>query len=255
MEKKLNWPLLVVILGVLSVGGYMFSVWTASRLARDAGSALEEGVRSSFGAVSNLAERFRSGEITQTFLASVPEVHSAGSGRLEVATSTVTEMFERSDEYRVFWGLLSLGSTISQIQVPVTYRYHVNLADPWRIEVSGQTCLVYAPAIQGSQPPAIHTDRMEKRSQAGWARLDAQQQLDTLQKSITPILRNYAGDSRHLNVVKDQCRRTIAEFVRDWLLREDHWRQDRFQNVVVFFPDEVLSLEAPVEARELPTAQ
>ena len=36
----------------------------------------------------------------------------------------------------------------------------------------------------------------------------------------------------------EQCRRTVAEFVRSWLLMEDHWREDRFRSIVVVFEDE-----------------
>ena len=247
MDRRLLWPLLFLALALITLFGYCYSVLTADQLARDAGAEVSGTVERSIGAVSELADRFRSQSITETFLAAIPEIESAGSGRLEVATATVTESFTRSDELRILWGLLSLGSTVSQIHVPVTYRYHVELADPWRIEVSGPTCLVFAPRIRPSQPPAIHTDRMEKRSHSDWTRMNGEDQLEELEKSITPVLRVYAADPRHLNLVKDKSRLTIAEFIMDWLLREDQWREDRFRRVVVFFPDEVLHLEQPLE--------
>ena len=247
MDRRLLWPLLILALALMALYGYCYSVTTADRFARDAGAEISGTLEKSIGAVSELADRFRSGSITETFRAAIPEVESAGSGRLEVATTTVTESFERSDEQRILWGLLSLGSTVSQIHVPVTYRYHVELADPWRIEVSGPTCLVFAPPIRPSQPPAIHTDRMEKRSQSDWTLMNGEDQLEKLEQSITPILRGYAEDPRHLNLVKDKSRLTIGKFIKDWLLREDQWREDRFRRVVVFFPDEVLHLEQSLE--------
>ena len=84
---------------------------------------------------------------------------------------------------------------------------------------------------------------MEKRSHSNWTLINGKDQLEELEKSITPVLRGYAADPRHLNLVKGKSRLTIAEFIKDWLLREDQWREDRFRRVVVFFPDEVLHLE------------
>ena len=42
--------------------------------------------------------------------------------------------------------------------------------------------------------------------------------------------------------------KTVAEFVRHWLLKEDHWRPDRFRAITVVFADEAipdLTLAAP----------
>jgi hypothetical protein len=39
-------------------------------------------------------------------------------------------------------------------------------------------------------------------------------------------------------MVRERCRLELAGFVRSWLLLEDHWREDRFRSVVVFFADE-----------------
>lgn len=134
--------------------------------------------------------------------------------------------------------MIYLGKTVSEISVPVTYRYHLVLRDPWRLEVSGSTCIVHAPAMRPSLPPAIHTDQMQKRSEAGWARFDAREQMAELERSLTPRLTRTAGDPRRLALVRDECRKTVAEFVRDWLLREDHWRHDRFTAIRVVFADE-----------------
>ena len=39
-------------------------------------------------------------------------------------------------------------------------------------------------------------------------------------------------------MVRERSRLTVAEFVRSWLLIEDHWRSDRFRSVTVIFADE-----------------
>ena len=38
--------------------------------------------------------------------------------------------------------------------------------------------------------------------------------------------------------MRETCRREVAEFVQNWLLAEDHWRDDRFRSVTVVFADE-----------------
>ena len=62
---------------------------------------------------------------------------------------------------------------------------------------------------------------------------------DNLEKfSITPMLNQRALDPDHMEMVRERCRRRVAEFVRTWLLREDHWRRDRFRAITVRFEDE-----------------
>ncbi|MEM7352666.1 MAG: hypothetical protein AAF657_17840, partial [Acidobacteriota bacterium] len=180
------------------------------------------------------------GDVTESFIASIPEIHGTGAGNLELATSDVVETFTRSDERFVLWDRVSLGTTTTEIKVPVTYRYHLQLADPWQVEVSGQVCLVRAPAIRPTQPPAIHTDRMERRAEESWLRFDADEQFAELQQTITPRLIERARDERHIALVREESRRTVAEFVRTWLLKEGQWSNDRFHTIKVVFADEAL---------------
>lgn len=187
---------------------------------------------------TGLAEKFRQQHITETFTSALPTFVRTPGGNLELATATATETLSRTDERTIAWDLVYLGKTVSEISVPVTYRYHLVLRDAWKLDVVGNTCVVRAPAIRPSLPPAIHTDQMQKRSEAGWARFDAPEQMAALERSLTPRLTRHAGDPRRLALVREQCRKTVAEFVRDWLLREDHWRHDRFTAIQVVFADE-----------------
>ena len=147
----------------------------------------------------------------------------------------------------VAWDWVYLGTTVSEIKVPVTYRYHLRLSDPWKLDVSGQTCIVVAPRFRASQPPAIHTDGMEKKSERGWLRFNQADEMSALEKSITPTLKLYARDRRHMDVVREECRKTVAQFVKDWLLKEKQWRTDRFHAIKVVFADEA---EGDVESME-----
>ena len=157
---------------------------------------------------------------------------------LEVATVQSTESFVSTDTKRVLWDPINLGTTSSEIRCPVPFRYHILLSDPWRLATRDHTCLVLAPLIRPSRPPAIHTDQLEKHSNEDWLRFNGQENLQELERSITPELDKRANDPRHRALAREACRQAVADFVRSWLLKEDQWREDRFSAVVVIFPDE-----------------
>lgn len=227
----LRWPLAIVLVAVIfSLLGFLIYRETLRGAERVAGSTS----RTMGEAVKNLV----SGNITETFLASIPEFDPDGTGNLEVATLTAVETFKRSDERRILWDMLSLGVAESEIRVPVTYRYHLRLNDAWHLEIQDGTCYVLAPTLRPSLPPAIHTDRMEKRSDADWLRFDAEDQLLALERSVTPTLGRFAKDARHLGLVRENARRAVETFVKSWLLREDLWGAERVRHVEIVFPDE-----------------
>lgn len=178
-------------------------------------------------------------DVTHSFTSSIPEVSRERGGILEVATASVPEVFTRSDERYTAWGWLYLGESVSEIRAPVTYRYHVKLSGDWDVRISGKICRVIAPPLEPSLPPALHTDRMEKRTERGWARFDTGSQLDELERDITPTVSRYASDPLHIALVRHEARKTVGEFVRTWLLNQQDWQDDDFHIVDVKFRDEV----------------
>jgi hypothetical protein len=211
-------------------------VGATRRAAGDLATALDPDLE-------GLAAAFRSGDITSTFVAAMPRLLPQGGTRLELAAFEATETFTRADSRRVLFDLIDMGTTVTEIRVPVTYRYHLRLDDEWHLEVRDRSCLVRAPAIRATLPPAIHTDEMEKRTDRGWLRFGADEQMDALERTITPSLELRAANPEHLGFVRETCRRRVAEFVRAWLLGEDHWREDRFSSVTVTFADEETGFE------------
>jgi hypothetical protein len=197
--------------------------------------------------VVSIPERFKQGTITKTFIAAIPEISTEDGGLLELATARSVETFEIREDKRIAWNLVPLGITESRIRVPVTYRYHIKLADDWLLNTSGSTCVVFAPPLRPSQPPAIHTDEMVKESRSGWARFNKEEQMDALLKSLTPQLRQFASDSRRVSLVREDCRKGVADFVKSWLLREQHWGEGKLESVKVLFPDEVADLSLASE--------
>ncbi len=97
-------------------------------------------------------------------------------------------------------------------------------------------CRVIAPAIRASNPPAIHTDEMEKFTRGGWARFNAQDNLDALEKDLTPGLVKIADNS--IPLVRESCRTSVRDFVKGWLERQGQWRRDGFTSIEVRFADE-----------------
>jgi hypothetical protein len=130
-----------------------------------------------------------------------------------------------------------LGTSTVQIRVLVTYRYHLCLREPWRLEIQGKRIIVHAPEFRPSLPPSIHTDRLEKMSVRGWARGSLMELLEQTQREITPTLIKYARDPKHLALVSSQCRQSVAGFVKLWLEREGQWGAHGFTEIQVHFPD------------------
>ena len=236
--EVLKWPVTCLLIAGFALLGYFGTLHYTQKAANHVTDRTVETVASVVKTAHALAKTMTSAEITEKFTASIPEMTADGVS-LEVARSHARETFTKTDSRNTLWDMVYLGTTTTEIQVPVTYRYHVNLTGPWKLDISGQTCVVEAPGYQPTLPPAIHTQGMEKRSDRGWARLNEDEQMRDLERSITPTLERYAGDYRHRELVREECRLAVAEFVRTWLLKEDAWRSDRFHSIKVLFPDEV----------------
>jgi len=233
----LAWPLTVIVVALLAYLAYLKSCETVSQT----GQIARETVKGVEDAAAGIAESMLTGSITTTFIQTLPKLVAEGGLKLELAAYESEEIFERSNDKRLLWDLIPLGTTVTEIRVPVTYRYHLRLDDPWLLQVQGHTCVVQAPIVRPTLPPALHLDRMERRSEQGWLRFNAEQQMRELETSIIPSLNARASNQDHLNLVREQCRVKVAEFVRTWLLHEDHWREDRFSAVIVIFADELLA--------------
>jgi hypothetical protein len=211
-----------------------FALFAYLKTARGVKDTVEKVI----GAAPEIARNFITGNITTTFHESLPQITSTQGDVLELAVYRCDESFKRTDEKWAGWGWVYLGKTIAEIRVPVSFRYHLRLSETWRLAARDQACVVLAPLVRPSLPPAIHTAEMERRAESGWARFDKNDQLDALERSMTPTLEQRAGDAAHLQLVREACRQSVAGFVKKWLMREGQWRSDRFTSIVVLFPDE-----------------
>jgi hypothetical protein len=180
--------------------------------------------------------KFTSENITRRFTSAIPEI--TRELNLEVATTKQIETFGCSNNLSLLWGLIDLGTNIAQVSMPVTYRFHVGLRAAWKLETQGSRVIVHAPPLRVALPPAIHTEGMERLAQRGWARGSPAEMLREVERQITPTLCGFANDPRRLNLVRDTCRQSVAEFVRLWLERERQWGGSGFTQIQVKFADE-----------------
>ncbi len=119
--------------------------------------------------------------------ASVPLVMHTSCGRLEVATVTVTEAFKLANPKALLG--IHLGTTVSQVQVPVIYRYFIEMAKEWPITSDEQALIiVQAGEIKTQLPVAFDTRTMEKYTTSGWALFNKAENLDKLEQALSPLL-------------------------------------------------------------------
>lgn len=168
----------------------------------------------------------------------IPVIMRTPGGLLEVATLKVREDFKRTDP-KSFHGI-DLGDTVSQIQVPATYRYHIKLAKEWKVTIAGKICTVVAPQIEPTLPVAIDTANMQKDSKAGLLRFNKDKNLEILERSITSELGKRADLPDRLKLVIEPSRQTVQEYVLKWLIKEQDWKRDPAFQVKVIFQGEAI---------------
>jgi hypothetical protein len=238
-RKSFPWTVAIIAATVIIVAAFALVAYLRTE------QHIKETVDKGFAAAgrvgdkaAEVARNFMTGHITETFRESITSIHSTQGDVLELAVLNGDETFTRTDEKRIGWGWVSLGMNVAEIRVPVTFRYHLRLSDSWRLAARDGVCFVQAPAIRASQPPAIHTDAMTRRAEGGWARFGKGEQLDELERNLTPNLEQRATNAAHIQLVREACRQSVAGFVKNWLMQNRQWGDRKFSAIVVVFPDE-----------------
>lgn len=165
-------------------------------------------------------------------------------GLLQVSTIRSPETFQATTDHK-FLGI-DLGATTTQIRVPATFDYHIELAPEWRVTVREGDVLVIAPPIRPTLPVAINTARLEKFSSGTWSVFTGPGELDVLQRSITQTLALKAGSPSYVQFQREAARQTVQEFVAKWLLTQDRFQDTRRRAIRVFFADEPISTMSQV---------
>lgn len=166
----------------------------------------------------------------------IPVTFRTEGGLLEVAGMTKYENLLREDNLR--WWFVSWGTTVSQIRVEATYRYHVKLSGTWRVRIKDSLCIVEAPKLEPTLPVAIDTEKTVHKTERGWARFNEDENLELLRKSVSGKLKEMALRPEYLNLVRESARKTVEEFIETWLLQENLWEVSEWHMIKVVFPDE-----------------
>jgi hypothetical protein len=109
------------------------------------------------------------------------------------------------------------------------------LLDPWKLEIRDGTIMAQAPRLRASVPPAFDTSRMKSSSSRGWLRFSADDLLQQLHRDLTPALNRLAEDPRRLNLVRENCRQSVMEFISLWLEGQS---EIVCQRIEIRFPDD-----------------
>ncbi|MEM9284219.1 MAG: hypothetical protein AAGA96_20570 [Verrucomicrobiota bacterium] len=225
---RLFWVVVVVVVaGLLAFWSF---IWVS-----------KEGIESASETISEVAKVFRPEQVIQTFDEWREMDATATEGNiLEIATATASEKFTRKTNVQMFGKVLPMGTTVSEIDVPATYRYHIDLHGEWFLTSDGSRLLVLAPPVVPSLPVAFDTGKMKKKTKSGWARWDAEENLEELEKTITSKLALRASAPESIEKIRDEARLAVAKFLRTWLLSQDAWQDSGFEEIVVLFDGEDL---------------
>ena len=185
-----------------------------------------------------LAEHFQKKTITESFHENVRRIASTQGDVLELATLDTEETVTKFDTKTLFNDAIYLGTTVAEIRAMVVYRYHLKLSDAWNLKVENGRCVVVAPVIRPSLPPAVRSETMEKKSESGWMRFNAAENMAELEKGLTSMLERRAAAPGKIQHVREASRLSVAKFVQHWVLKEQKQQQEGIHEIVVLFSDE-----------------
>ena len=184
--------------------------------------------------------KFDNAAVERDFIASIPTIFRTPGGNLELAGLNATETFISSDTAKMpFLNMNIPGATTTVIiTVPVVYRYYVPLRDQWDITVQENACIIIAPELRPMLPPAIQSENMQIKTIEGPLAFDGAEKQAKLLQSLTPQLETNARDSTKIKLVREEARKTVAEFIQAWLLQRGDWGEQKIERLQVYFRGE-----------------
>lgn len=231
------WVFLTFVVGALIV--YLSFLRQIERTVDKTTGTVDKVIDTAKGAAVELVKLFQPEEVIKTFHEWRELTVASGTGsHLEIATAEASERFSRTTNFEVFGKKLPMSTSVSEITVPATYRFHIDLNDEWNLTSDGKRLVVRAPRVRPTLPVAFDTGKVEKKTSSGWVRWDADDDLADLEKGITGELAIRAADPDTIAKIEDEGRIAVARFVRTWLLTREAWGDGRFEEIVVIFEGE-----------------
>ena len=133
---------------------------------------------------------------------------------------------------------MNFGTTVSQVQVPAVYRYHIELRREWRAYMSGDKFLVIAPPVKPTLPVAPDMTSLKLLTKTGWGRFNGQENVAALLTEITKELEVKAKSPSYVEFQREAARKTVTEFAAKWLVKQEQWKSVKPEQIKVYFADE-----------------
>lgn len=234
-----------VVLVVLILCATIIAIWfrffsSTDKTIESGIESIENAAKVGVRAAVTIAREFQPEHVNETFIEwSQPTVQGNEGNILEIATATSTEAFASQTYYTAFGKQVPGSKVVSKITVPATYRYHIDLSKDWHLVPRDQRIYIVAPDIRPTLPIAIDTGSMKKEVEGSWMRIGEKSDLDLLQSTLTSELALRAADPKTIEQISDEARLSVAKFAKAWLLSRDHWRSDRFNEIIILFDREV----------------
>jgi hypothetical protein len=159
-------------------------------------------------------------------------------GMLEVSRVKALEVFDASFAHQFLF--MDLDPTVTRIRLPAVYTYRIPLAKEWKVLRVGEDFAVVAPRVEPSLPVAVDLGKMEKHASGTWSFFTGTGALDQAERAITKKLAGKATSRAYVLLQRDFARKTVAEFVRKWLITQERWKDVDAGNIHVFFEDETI---------------
>ena len=135
------------------------------------------------------------------------------------------------------------GTTTAEVRVSAKAHYFVPLLGPsasWKIEVTEKdgvrVCVIHAPQPRAFTPVNFDTRSIDLKVETGWLRFNREEMRDAAIAEITPRLNAQAQTLAR--EIRAEARKTVAAFVKTWLLNSNEWGSQKINAIQVIFPYE-----------------
>lgn len=135
---------------------------------------------------------------------------------------------------------LSACKSTSSITIPSATSYKVKLEKQWKVLLRDDELVVIAPRVTPLLPVAFDTSGIRKNAD-GCMFLSSQKTLDALEHEISRELRKHAESAEYNRLARDAGRKVVAQFVRNWLLKQRQYEHAAGFPIRVFFEGEPIT--------------
>ena len=132
------------------------------------------------------------------------------------------------------------GTTTAGMRFNATYRYEIPLLPEWNIHIDEGRRLVtvVAPLFRPQLPVAVDSQSVQEWTSAGWGRFDKWEHLQELRAEVSPVLEAKATSSGYIDLARGDARKTVEEFVNNWIVKNRPWPDGPEPVIKVHFSDE-----------------